>query len=98
LLHDEAGQLLTGTFMEYGIPRADQLPAFEVEHLDFPSIVNPLGIKGVGESGVIAPAAAIGNAVEDALAPYGAEVTTVPLTGGRIFDMLARTGKWPRAR
>jgi carbon-monoxide dehydrogenase large subunit len=97
LLYDDAGQLLTGTFMEYGIPRADQLPPFEVEHLDFPSIVNPLGIKGVGESGVIAPAAAIGNAVEDALAPYGVEVTTVPLTGGRIFDMLVRTGKWPRA-
>src|SRR4029453_10178795 len=87
LLYDGEGQLLTGTFMEYGMPRADQMPAFEVAHLAFPSPVNPLGIKGVGESGVIAPAAAIANAVEDALADYGVEVNTVPLTGSRIFEM-----------
>jgi hypothetical protein len=55
LLYDEAGQLLTGTFMDYPLPRADELPAFDVTHMDFPSSVNPLGIKGVGESGVIAP-------------------------------------------
>ena len=98
LLYDDEGQLLTGTLMEYGLPRADQMPDFEVAHLDFPSAVNPLGIKGVGESGVIAPAAAIGNAVEDALADYGALVDTVPLTGPRIFEMLRRTGRWPGAR
>jgi carbon-monoxide dehydrogenase large subunit len=95
LLYDEEGQLLTGTFMEYGMPRADQMPDFEVGHLDFPSAVNPLGIKGVGESGVIAPAAAIANAVEDALADYGVEVNTVPLTGPRIFEMLRAGGRWP---
>ena len=98
LLYDDEGQLLTGTLMEYGLPRADQMPDFEVAHLDFPSAINPLGIKGVGESGVIAPAAAIGNAVEDALADYGALVNTVPLTGPRIFEMLRRTGRWPGAR
>jgi len=95
LIHDAEGQLLTGTFMEYAMPRADQMPAFEVGHLDFPSQVNPLGIKGVGESGVIAPAAAVANAVEDALAEYGVEVDTVPLTGARIFGLLSRTGRWP---
>jgi carbon-monoxide dehydrogenase large subunit len=95
LIYDEAGQLLTGTFMDYGLPRADQMPDFEVGHLDFPSAVNPLGIKGVGESGVIAPAAAIANAVEDALADYGVEVNTVPLTGSRIFEMLRAGGHWP---
>ena len=98
LLYDEEGQLLTGTFMEYGMPRADQMPDFEVGHLDFPSAVNPLGIKGVGESGVIAPAAAIANAVEDALADYGVLVNTVPLTGPRIFEMLRAGGRWPRPR
>src|SRR5437867_5853509 len=57
LIYDREGQLLTGTFMEYALPRADQVPPLEVGHLDFPSAINPLGIKGVGESGIIAPAA-----------------------------------------
>jgi aerobic carbon-monoxide dehydrogenase large subunit len=95
LVHDEAGQLLTGTFMEYALPRADQVPPLEVAHLDFPSAINPLGIKGVGESGIIAPAAAIANAVEDALADYGVEVNRVPVTSARLFAMLRSTGRWP---
>jgi aerobic carbon-monoxide dehydrogenase large subunit len=88
LIYDGAGQLLTGTFMEYALPRADQMPAPAVGHLDCPSIVNPLGIKGVGESGIIAPAAAIANAVEDALADLGVEVDRVPVTSARLFEML----------
>jgi aerobic carbon-monoxide dehydrogenase large subunit len=65
-----------------------------VDHVDFPSTVNPLGIKGVGESGVIAPAAAIANAVEDALAPWGVEINEVPVTSARIFEALqARRGE-----
>jgi len=95
LVYNPAGQLLTGTFMEYGLPRADQVPALDVAHLNSPSMRNELGIKGVGESGVIAPAAAIANAVEDALADYGVEVNRVPLTGARIFDLLRATGRWP---
>ena len=55
LLYDEQGQLLTGTFMEYALPRADQMPDFEVGHLDFPSAINPLGIKGVGKAGSSRP-------------------------------------------
>ncbi len=98
IVHDAEGQLLTGTLMEYALPRADQMPPFDVGHLDFPSAVNPLGIKGVGESGVIAPAAAIANAVEDALAEYGVQVSTIPLTGARIFEMLRRTGRAGRGR
>jgi carbon-monoxide dehydrogenase large subunit len=93
LVYDEAGQLITGTLMDYGLPRAADVPAFEVDHLDFPSSVNPLGIKGVGESGVIAPAAAIANAVEDALAPWGVQVDQVPLTSRRIFELLQRSAK-----
>ncbi len=89
LLYDDAGQLLTGTLMDYGLPRAADVPTMEVDHLDFPSAVNPLGIKGVGESGVIAAAAAIANAVEDALASFGAEVSEVPLTSGRIFALIS---------
>ncbi|HXJ78942.1 MAG TPA: xanthine dehydrogenase family protein molybdopterin-binding subunit [Candidatus Methylomirabilis sp.] len=93
LVHDEAGQLLTGTFMDYALPRADQVPPLDVGHLDYPSAINPLGIKGVGESGIIAPAAAIANAVEDALADYGVEVDRVPVTSARLFPMLGSLRK-----
>jgi aerobic carbon-monoxide dehydrogenase large subunit len=88
LIHDEAGQLLTGTLMDYPLPRADGLPPLDVAHLDFASAVNELGIKGVGESGVIAPAAAIANAVEDALADHGVSIDRVPLTSARVFEAL----------
>src|SRR5262249_54812821 len=91
LIYDEAGQLLTGTLMEYALPRADQMPPLAVSHLDCPSTVNPLGIKGVGESGIIAPAAAIANAVEDALADYGVLVDRVPVTSARLFERLKET-------
>src|SRR5207249_463711 len=64
LVYDGQGQLVTGSLMDYGIPKADQLPliaAFPVAHLDHPSVINELGIKGVGESGAIPGAAAIAN-------------------------------------
>ena len=87
------GQLLTGTFMDYPMPRAEDMPPLEIHHVDFPSPINELGIKGVGESGVVSPAAAIGNAVEDALWDRGGRVTRVPLTSARIFELLrAGTG------
>jgi len=95
LIFDDAGQLLTGTLMDYPMPRAEDMPPLEVVHLDFPSAINPLGIKGVGESGVIPPAATVANAVEDALADYGVEVDRPPVTSSRIFDLLRATGRWP---
>ncbi len=88
LVYDASGQLVTGTLMDYALPRAADVPPLTVGHLNFPSAVNPLGIKGVGESGIIAPAAAIAGAVEDALAPRGVAVDEVPLTGTRIFELL----------
>jgi carbon-monoxide dehydrogenase large subunit len=88
LVHDEAGQLVTGTLMDYALPRAGDLPSLDVAHLDFASTVNELGIKGVGESGVIAPAAAIANAVEDALADRGVGIDRVPVTSARLFEAL----------
>ena len=57
--------------MDYGLPRAGDVPPLDVASLDYPSAVNDLGIKGVGESGVISPSAAIANAVEDALISHG---------------------------
>jgi carbon-monoxide dehydrogenase large subunit len=60
--------------------------------------VNELGIKGVGESGVISPGAIIAGAVEDALADYGAEINRVPVTPARVFEALRATGRWPAPR
>jgi len=88
LMYDDAGQLLTATLMDYALPRADQVPPLGVEHLEHASAVNALGIKGVGESGVIAPGAAIAGAVEDALAEYGVTVDRIPLTPARVFELL----------
>jgi carbon-monoxide dehydrogenase large subunit len=97
VVHDRDGQLLTGSLMDYALPRAADFPAPEVVHVEFPSTVNELGIKGVGESGVIAPGAVIAGAVEDALADYGAEITRLPVTPARVFQALRATGRWPRA-
>jgi CO/xanthine dehydrogenase Mo-binding subunit len=88
MIYDEAGQLLTGTFMDYPLPRAEDMPPLSIEHLDFPSPINELGIKGVGESGVVSPAAVIGGAVEDALWERGVRVSRVPLTPARIFELM----------
>jgi len=76
--------------MDYALPRADQVPPLGVEHLEHASAVNALGIKGVGvgESGVIAPGAAIAGAVEDALTEYGVTVDRIPLTPARVFELL----------
>ena len=90
LIYDGNGQLLTGSLMEYGVPRADQVPPLEVIALDFPSTRNEMGIKGVGESGIISPVPAIANAVEDALIDRGAEISRVPLTAGSIWEALRR--------
>ena len=79
LVYDDDGQLLTGSFMEYLLPRSTGLPDIEVLHLQTPSARNPLGIKGVGEAGTIGPPAVIAGAVEDALAPFGARVDRCPL-------------------
>jgi aerobic carbon-monoxide dehydrogenase large subunit len=95
VVHDAHGQLVTGSLMDYALPRAADFPRLEVVHVEFPSTVNELGIKGVGESGVIAPGAMIAGAVEDALADYGAEITRLPVTPARVFEALRATGRWP---
>jgi carbon-monoxide dehydrogenase large subunit len=90
LVHDAEGQLLTGSFMDYALPVAGDLPALESIAVSFPSTRNELGIKGVGESGIIAPPAAIANAVEDALADRGAEIARVPITPARLWESLRK--------
>jgi carbon-monoxide dehydrogenase large subunit len=90
LIYDDTGQLVTGSLMEYGVPKADQLPALDVVALDFPSTRNEMGIKGVGESGIISPLPAVANAVEDALADRGVEISRVPLTAASLWEALRR--------
>ena len=93
IVHDVAGQLLTGTLMDYGLPLAGDMPALVVEALDHPSMINELGVKGVGESGIISPSAAVANAVEDALAERGVQITRVPLLPHRVWEALGRAGR-----
>ena len=79
LVYDSEGQLLTGSFADYLLPTAGELPDIELIHLDAASALNPLGLKGVGEGGPIAPPAAIANAVTDALSPFGIEINSTPI-------------------
>jgi carbon-monoxide dehydrogenase large subunit len=88
MIYDETGQLLTGSFMDYLVPTSMDLPAIDTVHLEYPSPRNPLGVKGLGEGGAISPPAAIANAVEDALAPFGVRVTRTPLGPARVLELL----------
>jgi carbon-monoxide dehydrogenase large subunit len=88
LIYDGGGQLLTGSLMDYGVPKADEVPPLDVVALDFPSTRNEMGIKGVGESGIISPVPAIANAVEDALADRDVAIERVPLTAARVWEAL----------
>jgi carbon-monoxide dehydrogenase large subunit len=88
MVYDESGQLLTGSLMDYLVPTAMEVPAIETVHLEFPSPRNPLGIKGLGEGGAISPPAAIANAVEDALEPFGVRVHATPLGPDRVLALL----------
>ena len=88
IAYDETGQLLSGTLMDYVVPRADDLPLIECVHLEFPSPRNPLGVKGLGEGGAISPPAAIANAIDDALAPLGVRVTATPALPARVHALI----------
>ena len=85
VVYDGAGQLMTGTLMEYALPRAGDVPSLEVHHVVTPSPLNPLGVKGAGEGGTLPAPAAIANAVADALRPLGVAVTEMPLTRERLW-------------
>ncbi len=86
--YDENGQLVTGSFMNYAMPHADDLPSFQVGRTETPTPVNPLGVKGAGETGTIASTAAVANAVMDALSPFGITHVDMPLTPDRLWEAL----------
>ena len=89
------GQVLGGSFMDYGVPRADQLPGFDVALVEDPTGGNPLRVKGAGEGGTTPALAAVGNALCDALAPYGIEHVPLPATPQRIWRMIRQAQRRP---
>jgi carbon-monoxide dehydrogenase large subunit len=90
VLDPRSGQLLTGSFMDYALPYAQDLPSFGWARNEVPCKTNPLGVKGVGESGCTASLACVMNAVNDALAPRGVTMLDMPATPERIWRALAR--------
>jgi aerobic carbon-monoxide dehydrogenase large subunit len=86
--YDESGQLMTGTFVDYALPTAAELPSFETDRTETPSPVNSLRVKGVGEAGTIAASPAVTNAVIDALRPLGVSYINMPLTPLRVWEAI----------
>jgi carbon-monoxide dehydrogenase large subunit len=91
ILHDpESGQMLTASFMDYQMPRANEYPDFRLATREVPTAVNPLGAKGVGEAGTVGALAAAMNAINDALAPLGARLSSMPFTPEKILAALKK--------
>ncbi len=88
VVYDERGQLITGTFMDYALPTADEVPSFETDRTETKSPSNYLGVKGIGEAGTIAATPAIVNAVIDALRHEGVSYIDMPLTSLRVWQAL----------
>ncbi len=86
--YDDQAQPITTSFADYLMPSATEVPRIEVKLAEFPSPLNPLGVKGVGESGCVPAAGAIISAVENALAPFGVRIEEYPVTPARLFALL----------
>jgi carbon-monoxide dehydrogenase large subunit len=91
-VYDDDGQLLTGSMMDYAVPRASWFPMFELDATVTPSPVNPMGVKGVGEAGTIGSTPAVVNAVVDALSPLGIRHVDMPLTPQRVWRAMREAG------
>jgi carbon-monoxide dehydrogenase large subunit len=88
LVYDDEGQVIAGSFMDYAMPRADDVPFFDVDSHEVPTAVNPLGAKGVGEAGTVGALPALINAVNDALAPLGVRHLDMPMTSERVWKAI----------
>jgi carbon-monoxide dehydrogenase large subunit len=98
LVYDDTGQVIAGSFMDYAMPRADDVPFFEVDSHEVPTLVNPLGAKGVGEAGTVGALPALVNAVNDALAPLGVRHLDMPMTPDRVWRAIQDANvrsSWP---
>lgn len=92
----ETGQLLNGSMLDYFVPTAADLPEMELLHTEVPSPVTPFGVRGVGESGTIPPGATVANAICDALADFGVDLTSLPLTPERVWRAIHARPSNPR--
>jgi carbon-monoxide dehydrogenase large subunit len=97
LVFDEEGQPLNASFMDYLIPTAAEIPDLAIDHIETPSPLSPLGVKGAGEAGVIPVAALFASAVEDALSPYGLRIREMPLHPCKLYEMLQEAQSLERA-
>jgi carbon-monoxide dehydrogenase large subunit len=88
LVYGQDGQLLTGNLADYLLPTAAETPPITVIHTETPSTLNPLGVKGLGEGGAIAPPVAIANAVCDALKPLAIEINATPVRPAEIARVI----------
>jgi aerobic carbon-monoxide dehydrogenase large subunit len=91
-VYDDEGQLLSGTMMDYALPRADGLPTINVGRIETPSPSNPLGVKGAGEMGTIVSTITVANAVMDALAPLGLRHLDMPFTAEKLYNAIQAAG------
>ncbi len=87
-VYSDDGQLLSGSLLDYAIPKAADLPSYELDRIETPSTSNPLGIKGAGETGTIAASPAVVNAVVDALSPLGVKHIDMPVTSEKVWRIL----------
>jgi len=92
VVYDDDGQLISGTFMDYALPKAEHFPRMNIGHTVTPSPLTPLGMKGVGEAGTIGSVPAIVNAVMDALAPLGVKHLDPPLTPQKVWTAIREAG------
>jgi aerobic carbon-monoxide dehydrogenase large subunit len=89
VVYDEQGQLVTGTLMDYAVPKASMIPWMELDRTETPSPVNPLGVKGVGEAGTIGATPAIVNAIVDALSPFGIRHLDMPVRPEAVWRIVS---------
>ncbi len=92
-VYDDDGQLLTGSMLDYALPRADMLPQIETKHSVTPAPDHPLGVKGIGETGTIASTITVYNAVMDALKPFGVDKIDMPITPEKVWRAIHENGK-----
>ncbi|MBI5105546.1 MAG: xanthine dehydrogenase family protein molybdopterin-binding subunit [Solirubrobacterales bacterium] len=88
VVYDDTGQLVTGTFVDYALPTAAEVPSFELDRTETPSPTNSLGVKGIGEAGTIGASAAVVNATVDALRPLGVTELQMPLSPMRVWQQI----------
>jgi len=87
--YDEDANPVTTNFGEYLLPTAPEMPSFDIQFLESPSPLNPLGVKGAGEGSTVPAAAAVVSAIEDALSPFGVRIAEAPITPARIVELVA---------